>query len=526
MGFSSRSLRLTVGIALAAAAAGGAVWVLIRPAHTSTLQLEVSSAEASAAEVHQFCSRCHVYPPADALPRAVWRKEVRQAYDFFRQSPLTVDFPPLESVALYYEKRAPHDLPPAAGEPADGGPCPVAFEKQGASPARAEPFPGVSNVNLVHLFDAGKLDVLVCDMRGGAIDVWSPYATPPAWRNLGKVAHPGHAEIVDLDGDGRKDIIVADLGYFTPTNERLGKVIWLRAQADGTFTPVTLLEGVGRVADVQAADFNGDGKLDLVVAVFGWRETGAILYLENQTSDWSQPRFVPHVIDERHGAIHVPVADLNGDGKPDFVGLISQEHEAVVAYLNEGGGRFRKATLHAAPHPVWGYSGMQLADLDGDGDLDVLLTNGDVLQEPYLVKPYHGIDWLENKGNLRFEHHHLVSMPGVMRAVAADVDGDGRKDVIAVAFLPAERFPQRREKNLSSVILLRQTTPGRFVRHTLESITCEHLTCAAGDIFGDGRTHFVTGNFSITPSPAIRDAVTLWRNARRAERREPPGDGK
>jgi hypothetical protein len=45
---------------------------------------------------------------------------------------------------------------------------------------------------------------------------------------------------------------------------------------DGTFTPVILLKGVGRVADVQAADFNGDGKLDLVVGVFGWRNTGEI----------------------------------------------------------------------------------------------------------------------------------------------------------------------------------------------------------------------------------------------------------
>ena len=101
--------------------------------------------------------------------------------------------------------------------------------------------------------------------------------------------------------------------------------------------PITLAGGLGRVADVQAADFDGDGDLDLVVAEFGWLETGAILLLENRTTDAEPTVFVPSTVDPRHGAIHVPVADLNGDGRPDFVALISQEHETVVAFLNAGG---------------------------------------------------------------------------------------------------------------------------------------------------------------------------------------------
>src|SRR5206468_5346209 len=175
-----------------------------------------------------------------------------------------------------------------------------------------------------------------------------------------------------------------------------------------------------RVADVQAADFRGTGKLDLVVAAFGWNTTGEIYFLENQTTDWAHPKFVKRELDVRHGGIHVPVADLNGDGKPDFVALISQEHETVVAFVNEGGGQFRRQTLYSAPHPAWGSSGIQLVDLDGDGRLDVLMTNGDVLQPPYFVKPYHGVDWLQNQGGLRFQRRHLADFPGAMRAVAAD----------------------------------------------------------------------------------------------------------
>jgi hypothetical protein len=272
---------------------------------------------------------------------------------------------------------------------------------------------------------------------------------------------------------------------------------------------------VGRVADVQAADFRGCGKLDLIVAVFGWRDTGEILYLENQTTDWSKPVFVPHVLDGRHGAIHVPVGDLNGDGKPDFAAVISQEHETVVAFLNEGGGKFRRETIYTAPHPAWGSSGIQLVDLDGDGDLDVLYTNGDTLDPPYLLKPYHGVRWLENQGHFPFVDHPLASLYGAMRAVAADFDGDGRPDVLVVSYLPAEEFPQCASLDLDSIILLRQAAPGRFVRSVLEKRTCDHVTCAAGAWDGDGRVHLVIGNFSLSSANRIPEAVVLWKNVGR-----------
>jgi hypothetical protein len=375
----------------------------------------------------------------------------------------------------------------------------------------------VSNVNLVHLLDERRLDVLACEMRLGQVLVLQPYAPEPAWRVLyshgpDQGFNPAHAEVVDLDGDGIKDILVANLGYFGPTDARCGSVLWLRGLGDGRFEPYPLLEGVGRVADVQAADFRGTGKLDLVVAAFGWRNTGEILYLENQTTDWKQPRFVPHVLDDRHGGIHVPVADLNGDGKPDFVALISQEHETVVAFLNEGGGRFRKETVYTAPHPAYGSSGIQLVDLNGDGRPDVLYTNGDSLDPPYLLKPYHGVQWLENRGGFPFEHHPLTAMYGATRAVAADFTGRGRKDIAAVSLLTAEEFPQRERLQLDSVILLEQTAPGEYLRHSLETAACDHFTCAAGDVYGDGTMHLVTGSFSLTEGYKINQAVTLWEN--------------
>src|SRR5207248_7773985 len=132
--------------------------------------------------------------------------------------------------------------------------------------------------------------------------------------------------------------------------------------------------------------------------------------------------------------------------------------------------------------PAFGINGLQLVDLDGDGDLDVLLTNGDALDAPYLAKPYHGLTRLENRGSYPFTPHRLADCYGAGSPVAADFDGNGLLDVAFTSFLPAEFFPQRRPLGLDAVILLDQVAPGEVVRHALEAQTCDHVPCAAGDL--------------------------------------------
>src|SRR5262249_10337939 len=136
---------------------------------------------------------------------------------------------------------------------------------------------------------------------------------------IGKAAHPAHAEPCDLDGDGRVDLVIAELGSFMPADHADGKVLWLRRTAEGGWQPGVLQAGLGRVADVQPGDFDGDGDVDLVVAEFGWRKTGRIVLLENLGSQSGEPAFQLRELDPRHGTIHVPTVDLDGDGRLDFV---------------------------------------------------------------------------------------------------------------------------------------------------------------------------------------------------------------
>lgn len=465
---------------------------------------------ASSEVVHQFCTGCHAYPTPDSFPREHWPKEVRRAYDFFRDSGRRGDMPDMESVVEYYLQRAPKEYPAQQKCPSASGPLSVQFERINLAPPDGPAIAKVTNVHLAALFGEARLDVLVCNSSPGRVWAVRMNSDPPTWQALADVLSPCHTEVVDLDGDGAKDVIVADLGSLPPTEHKTGRVIWLKGDRDGHFTPIVLLDGVGRVTDVRARDFNGDGKVDLVVAEFGWQR-GSVLYLENQTTDWAKPSFRSIALDDRSGAVAVEVGDINRDGKPDVVAAFGQEHEAVIAFLGDGKGGFTKRTVYGAPHPAYGTSGIQLVDMDGDGDLDVLYTNGDTLDPPFLLKPYHGVQWLENKGTFPFERHAITAQYGAMRAVAADFAGSGRPEVASVSFLPGEAREEARRIGAESIQLLRPTATV-FERHTLESGECHHFSCAAGDVFGDSRAHLVVGNYHMMPGEGKRDLITVWRN--------------
>ena len=75
-------------------------------------------------------------------------------------------------------------------------------------------------------------------------------------------------------------------------------------------------------------------------------------------------------------------------------------------FRNTGEGTFRKEVLFKSDLRYYGMSGIELTDLDRDGDTDILVINGDTFdgRPPELLKPYqvHGLAWLENDGLGRF----------------------------------------------------------------------------------------------------------------------------
>jgi hypothetical protein len=222
------------------------------------------------------------------------------------------------------------------------------------------------------------------------------------------------------------------------------------------------------------------------------------------------------VIDARSGAIHTVPVDLNGDGHLDVIGLFAQQHEQVVAYLNTGRGfRFDPQPIYTAPHPNWGSSGIEISDLDGDGDLDVLLAHGDTFDD-HVVKPYHGIQWLENTGRYPFVEHTLADLPGVFGLKAGDLDGDGDLDVVASALMAGGSNLD--ESTMPALVWLEQVKPGVFERRTLARRPPRSASLDLGDFDRDGDLDVAVGMFD-TENEGL-PWIELWEN--RGERTKLP----
>jgi hypothetical protein len=402
----------------------------------------------------------------------------------------------------YYESKAPTHLPAPEAWPAVDAHRPPLTRRTLPAPDGDFPPAAIANVRAVDVDSDGTMDIVASDMRSGSIVVGLANEGF-GLKVVARLAHPAHIEHVDLNKDGQLDLLVADLGSYLPGDHADGAVYWLRRTAVG-FERIALASGLARVADARAADFDGDGDLDVIVAVFGWRRTGNITLLENQTVDWRSPRFTARVIDRRTGAIHVPVTDIDGDGEADFIALLAQEHESVVAFVNTGKGlEFGARTIYAAPHPNWGASGIDLVDLDKDGDQDVLLTHGDTFDD-FIIKPYHGIQWLENTGAYPYGVHRLAQMPAAHRAEAADLDGDGDLDVIASALVAGGEG----RAALPSLVWLEQVKPRVFERRTLETGTPYHATLDVADLSNDGRPDVVVGWFPVDEK--VPGWIDIW----------------
>ncbi len=366
-----------------------------------------------------------------------------------------------------------------------------------------EGLPWITDLNIVDLDQDGLLDVLFCDAQLNQIG-WIRQVSAGEFVEQaigGSVDGPAHVEVADLDGDGHLDVLVAAMGVIPPSNARLGAVVVLVNDGANRFTNRVLLQDVARVTYVAAADFNEDARPDLIVGQFGYLQ-GEIRWLENR----GDGTFASHQLSDLPGTIHAPAVDIDRDGHLDVVALISQDIEEVHAFFGDGRGGFRQRVLYGSTNRDFGSSGLAVADVNGDGRIDVVYANGDGFD--YATpgpRPWHGLQWLENRGDRQFTYHRVGDFPGCYSPAAVDLDGDGDVDLVA-----SSAFNDWERPGAVSLMAFANDGRGRFTPRVLARDPTHLIVVRAADLCGDGRMELVTGALLFYPPFDRVSRITLW----------------
>jgi len=347
--------------------------------------------------------------------------------------------------------------------------------------------------------------VVLCDDKGNFVSWIRQYPAGTYTESVlaGDLIAPAHVQMIDFDMDGDNDLIVAVLGMLFPNNDKIGSVVILENNGRFQFKKHLIVEKIARVSDVRAGDLDNDGDMDLAVAQFGY-DDGETRWIEN-LGNW---KFQSHILQYLSGPVNVEIVDIDNDDDLDIISLVSQEWEEIYCYINDGTGQFQPNLIFGSSNQDYGSSGISLYDLDQDMDMDILYTNGDAFDYiPPQGRPWHGVQWLENKGNLDFEFHRLCNFTGASNVRAADIDNDGDIDLFVVSAFNIWEDPESR-----SFIWLENIGGMQFVKRDISKDPTHLLTCEPGDFNNDGNIDAVTGRMHTYPPFDRMGRITLWLN--------------
>lgn len=453
----------------------------------------------------QYCGSCHQLSSPDMLSKSVWEATVLpemacrlglsingydpyQGLSWINKSLIsqTKTYPeqPLISIEeytllhKYLIANAPEKLHQGS-RPSVGKPSPN-FEEESISLDQK----GGSEISMI------QYDTLNHDFKIGTIDGTLIRLHEKSRDTLAKTYSPV-VSWTTLEGEE----LIAEIGILPPSQIREGT---LGVRKGENILPIA--RTLHRPVDFHVADLDGNGTEEIVVCEYG-DYTGALTLWKQD----EEGKYISESLLDLPGAIRVLAEDMNGDEKLDLVVAYGQGNEGVFIFYQEDSLTFRPEQVIQAP-ALYGTSWMELVDFDADGDMDIVLAQGDNADYSYELKPYHGVRVYLNDGTTHFEEDFFFPLYGATRVLARDFDEDGDMDLAVCAY-----FPDFEGGPGDAFIYLDNQDGETFSMHRAElGGHGRWITAEAGDYDGDGDLDILLGSFTHTPTPVPMNVMQIW----------------
>lgn len=401
--------------------------------------VESCNMKSNEALARQHCSSCHAFPEPSLLPKSIWLQSVLPQMAFrmgldksnlytinpmdrkavlstLPETPM-VNYKEWVKILKYYRDNAPDSIVFDASEIKDTlrqfHPMTVAFQD------KADRF--VTMVN----YDSQNKKAFI-GTRNGSI-----FELKPSLK-LQKMMDAKNPVSQLLSIADKK--LVLTMGIMNPNDHALGKLLSFQ---HNTIQQV-LLDSLKRPVHFNVMDLNQDQLDDVVVCEFG-DYTGELSAFKNMGNE----TFEKNGILKMPGARKTEFVDWDANGTTDFVALVSQGDEKLILVKNKGNFNFEIETLLRFPS-VYGSSYFELQDMNQDGAVDIIYTNGDNADYSIVLKPYHGIRIFLNDGKGKFNESWFYPNPGASQVRVRDFDGDGDQDIASISFFPDfNHYPER-----------------------------------------------------------------------------------
>lgn len=445
------------------------LWVLLILAAVSACRNDVSS-DPSIELTEQRCTSCHLLPQPSILPKAAWYRffedkgriigmaaatrglgstaiptaaELLEIRDYMIANALPqdelVEPSPLESGSSWFEAQASERLPLDPTTPS--GYIDVLVDPRKSWILFADPFRG---------------GIQAFDYSGGDVEFL------PVGLGTGRMEYTRSGLLVSIMGSA-----------LSP-----GRVVSLEYSSDnlGTARISELLTDLRR--PIRAYIGTHSGVRGLFVEEFGTFRGGLSFW----PLDPSNTVGSPVAMLDAQGVVASTSVDMTGDEINDLVILVSEERETLMVFPISASGLGEPEIVFRG-HPGYGFNGLLVRDLDGNGYSDLITLNGDNMDiETAPLKSYHGLRIFLNRGNLEFDEPLFLPLHGVIDAALADFDGDDDLDIFAVS-----AFPDYRLRPFQSAFLFEQYEPLMFRMHAVpEAWGSQWVAIGVGDFDHDG----------------------------------------